>query len=505
MKKLCVLLLSVVLSISLLGMSSDVIEVFIDGQEVEFDVVPEIKNQRTMVPLKLIFDKLEMTVEWDGILRKVTASKEGLTIELTIDSSIAYVNDTMVMLDSPAYIKDSRTMVPLAFVAEATGAVVTWNDSTRDVYISSLTYPLVDTGLERLFTDVSKVSWLSEDSSFYGQDGHYEGNQPSYIDNGDGTVLDTVTGLMWQQTMDEKMSFDQALIYANESKLGGYSDWRLPSIKELFSLILFTGMSGGEVAKELYIDTDYFDQPLGDTSIGERDIDAQTWSGTEYVGKTMQNDDTAFGVNFIDGRIKGYPKYDPRLKSDKLMYVRLVRGNESYGQNQLINNGDGSVSDLSTGLMWQISDDGITRDWEEALEYAESLKLAGHEDWRLPNIKELQSIVDYTKSVETSGSPAIDGMFTLTQIMDPEGQKNYGYYWSSTTHQDGMNTASSASYVAFGKAQGMMRGELLDVHGAGAVRSDPKSGNASDYPSYLGPQGDLRYLYNYVIAVRDID
>lgn len=45
----------------------------------------------------------------------------------------------------------------------------------------------------------------------------------------------------------------------------------------------------------------------------------------------------------------------------------------------------------------------------------------------------------------------------------------------------------------------------MDVHGAGAQRSDPKSGNKNDYPQYFGPQGDVRYVYNYVRSVRDIN
>lgn len=56
----------------------------------------------------------------------------------------------------------------------------------------------------------------------------------------------------------------------------------------------------------------------------------------------------------------------------------------------------------------------------------------------------------------------------------------------------------------YGKAQGKMRGKLMDVHGAGAQRSDPKSGNKENYPQYFGPQGDVRYVYNYVRCVRDI-
>ncbi|MEX1377203.1 MAG: DUF1566 domain-containing protein [Eubacteriales bacterium] len=369
----------------------------------------------------------------------------------------------------------------------------------------TLSYPIVDTGVTKFYTDNAVVGELSKTDPFYGQDANYDGNQPSYTDNGDGTVTDNVTDLMWQQTMGEKMTYDEAIEYASNSNLGGYDDWRIPSIKEVFSLIQYTGESGGETAKVLFIDTDFFDQQIGDTSIGEREIDAQTWSSTHYVSTTMNGEATVFGVNFIDGRIKGYPLIQKNSNEDNKGYFRLVRGNELYGENVFIDNGDGTISDLATGLMWQMSDDGQTRDWEEAIYYAENLELADYDDWRLPNIKELQSIVDYSRSLDTTNSPAIDSLFVLTKMINLEGDMNYGYYWSSTTHQDGNNISKNACYVSFGEAQGEMFDELMDVHGCGAVRSDPKSGNKSDYPMYFGPQGDVRYVYNYVLAVRTIN
>ena len=369
---------------------------------------------------------------------------------------------------------------------------------------SELTYKIVDTGLTKLFTDVTTVTHLDEGDPFYGQDGNYEGYQPSYTDNGDGTVTDNVTGLMWQKTMDSKMSYSEAVEYANKSNVGGYDDWRIPDIKELFSLILYTGTSGGERAGTPFIDTNYFDQPFGDTSIGEREIDAQVWSSTQYSGLTMNNSKNLFGVNFIDGRIKGYNMIDPRSGKDNEMYFRLVRGNEAYGENNFVDNGDGTITDLATGLMWQLADDGITRDWESALSYSENLNLGGYDDWRLPNAKELQSIVDYSKSMQSTNTAAINDLFNLTEFVDTKGDPNYGFYWTSTTHQDGVNKASSAAYVSFGEALGKMRNQIMDVHGAGAVRSDPKSGNSEDYPQYFGPQGDIRYVYNYVLSVRTV-
>ncbi|QXP59693.1 DUF1566 domain-containing protein [Olleya sp. HaHaR_3_96] len=370
---------------------------------------------------------------------------------------------------------------------------------------SQSTYPIVDTGVDTFYSDKSIISTPTKAESYYGQDATYKGNQPSYTNNNNGTITDLITGLVWEQDMGEKMTFDEAFKKAKNSTLGGYTDWRVPTIKELYSLILFTGKVKGAVAIDLFIDTTYFNQPLGNKNIGEREIDAQTWSATEYVGQTMKKDATVFGVNFVDGRIKGYPKYKPRTGKKNTMYFRMVRGNTDYGKNNFIDNGDGTISDYATGLMWQKTDNGKGLDWEASLNHAENLKLANYSDWRLPNAKELQSIVDYSRSPQTTNSPAIHPIFNTTTIDDPEGQSGqYPYFWTSTTHLDGRNPTASAVYIAFGDGQGKMRGTLMDVHGAGCQRSDPKSGNQNSYPQFFGPQGDVRYVYNYVRCVRTI-
>lgn len=356
----------------------------------------------------------------------------------------------------------------------------------------SLTYKIVDTNQTEFYSDMALILEPSKNDAFYGQDANYD----------DDTVTDQVTQLMWSADVFGKMSYEDAMIYANNATLAGYDDWRLPSIKELYALIQFDGVVFGDEAVKLFIDTTYFNQPLGNTLLGEREIDAQTWSSTAYVGLTMFDDETVFGVNFVDGRIKGYPVINKATSAPQQMYVRLVRGNSEYGKNIFQDNGDGTITDLATGLMWQQTDSMDTYNWEDALSYAEDLSLAGYDDWRLPNAKELQSIVDYTKSLQTSQSAAIDDLFESTPIMDIEGHINYGYYWTSTTHLDGINPYASAVYIAFGEAQGVMNDILLDVHGAGAQRSDPKSGDIDDYPDSFGPQGDIRYVYNFVRCVR---
>lgn len=360
------------------------------------------------------------------------------------------------------------------------------------------TYNIVDTGQNKFYSNDSVISNLVQGDDFFGQDASYDINSPSYTDNNDGTITDNITGLVWLKDMGEKLSYEEAMKKVNSINVGGHNDWRVPTIKELYSLILFSGSVKGQKALYPFIDTKYFNQPIGDTSKGEREIDAQTWSSTQYVGKTMKNDETVFGVNFVDGRIKGYPKYNPRTGEPNKMYFRFVRGNEAYGKNNFSDNNNGTITDASTGLMWQQMDSSKGMNWKEALEYAQNLSLGGYDDWRLPNAKELQSIVDYTRSVDTSGSATIDPIFQTSSIKNETGQKDYPYFWTSTTHLDGVVPEKGAVYIAFGKALGKMHGEIMDVHGAGAQRSDPKTGQ----PMSRGPQGDMIRVENYVRLVR---
>lgn len=320
----------------------------------------------------------------------------------------------------------------------------------------------------------------------------------SYVDNGDGTISDEVTGLMWQQSMGDKIIWQSAMDKASSVKTGDYSDWRMPSLKELFSLIMYSGQVNGSNAVTMFIDTEYFEQPLGNTSVPKgREIDAQTWSDVAYNGSIQDTDtDHSFGVNFVDGRVKCYPQYMGK-------YARYVRGNSLYAVNQFQDNGDGTISDTATGLMWSQMDSGMGLDWREALAFCENYDLAGHTDWRLPTIKELNSIVDYSKG---QGYAAInETVFNITMVPDPDGNTWWPYFWSSTTLLDGMKPGDLGVYQTFGRALGILQGTLMDAHGAGAIRGDPKSGNKSDYPSHgNGFQGDVQYVYNYVRPVRDI-
>lgn len=375
---------------------------------------------------------------------------------------------------------------------------------------ADLTYPIVDTGQDRCYNAQKQIDAPEPHQRFYGQDAQMQGRSAQYRDHQNGTVSDLVTGLMWSKGVDlKKVSLKEAEAIASTLRLGGYEDWRVPTVKELYSLIDFRGVTGFDprgrsaVPRNAvpYLNTDYFDFAYGQTDQQERFIDAQWLSATRYVSTTMGGSATLFGVNFADGRIKGYGYSRPGGRREKKFYVRFVRGNPEYGQNQFQDNGDGTVTDRATGLTWMKSDSVKGMTWERALAYARDIRVGGHADWRLPNAKELQSIVDYSRSPDTTDSPALDPVFQATVIRNEAGGKDWGYYWTSTTHLDGPG-AYQAVVLCFGRGIGMMFGRILDVHGAGCQRSDPKTGNAS---IGHGPQGDARRVLNLVRCVRGGD
>ena len=379
---------------------------------------------------------------------------------------------------------------------DSSTASLTAGDTSTITYTipAKSTYSIVDTGQTKSYNATMEISAPSAGQAFYGQDAQISGVQPSYTKSSDGlTVKDNITGLTWQQKMPtEQVNWAEAKAVPatmNAQNYGGYSDWRLPTIKELYSL--WNGSSGWP-----YIDTNYF--TLNYTS--EMELSHGIfWSNTKYTGLLESTTDSttgaelAFGVNFGTGHIKAYS-----INVGPKHLVICVRG-EVYGVNNFKNNSDGTITDQATGLMWAQADSGSGMDWEHALAFAQTKNAAtylGHNDWRLPNTKELQNIVDYTRSPgatdATKVGPAIDPLFSSTGITNEAGTADYPWYWTSTSAKASATAAyNSAWYVAFGRAVGS---DGKDLHGAGAVRFDAKVQGASG--------GEDRGL-NYVRLVRN--
>jgi len=338
---------------------------------------------------------------------------------------------TSVPSGSSAALSDPTAVNP-TFTAEVDGSYVlslVVNDGTVDSTADSVTitavatFNLPDSGQTTCYDAPGNTITCPPPGDSMAQDGSYTINSISSTDNGDGMITDNVTGLIWQKedddytynwyeatgTAETTYNPDGITDVCGSLTLGGYSDWRLPVKKELMGIVNFDEYTPA-------IDTTYFPNTNA----------AYYWSSTT----NSKFSEYAWPVSFTSG---GF--YFSNDKSDE-NYVRCVRGKERPS-NSFTDNDDGTVTDNITGLLWQKESAGISEEevlritfiWEEALSYCEELTLAEYSDWRLPNIKELESIVD-----ETKYEPAIDkAYFSVNESCDPDPGECNSSYWSSTS------------------------------------------------------------------------
>ena len=267
-------------------------------------------------------------------------------------------------------------------------------------------------------------------SDFYGQDGCYSINQPSYTKlDGNGnqleesasswsTVRDNVTGLIWHKgntqsytwydpsdpydvgTSENGTDTQDYIDLLNSVHVGGFSDWRLPNVWELASIV------------------DYGrDMPVVDPVYFPQIVYGSYWTAVTAASLSYSLDATssAWTINFMDGT-------NSQTGKNGTTQAMAVRGTPLTSI--FVDNNDSTITDATMGLMWQKVPAGSTTNWEVALETCENLELAGYSDWRLPTVKELTSLVDYTQD-----NPAINTDF----FPDTPTSK----FWTSTTlHSD---------------------------------------------------------------------
>ncbi len=138
MKKLLSIILAVVMVLSSVTfvMADDDIKITINGEAKKFDVMPQIIEGRTLVPMRAIFEALGAEVGWDDAAKTASGKTATTEVSLTIDNKEAKVNGKAVTLDVPAQIIESRTMVPVRFIAESLGCEVEWDGDTKTVIIT---------------------------------------------------------------------------------------------------------------------------------------------------------------------------------------------------------------------------------------------------------------------------------------------------------------------------------------------------------------------------------
>lgn len=263
-----------------------------------------------------------------------------------------------------------------------------------------------------------------------------------YKDNGDGTITDSISGLMWQQTDAGEMTLEQAQKYANDLKLAGHDDWRLPCPMELFCIM---------------------DHRLHGPAMNTRWFTAS--AARYWWTETARPDNTEkyWQVN-TGGGIGAHAKSEAvGAGGENPVHTRCVRGVSPWGTGpRLRKNTDGTVTDLVTGLVWQqqLSPQAMT--WEQAQQYCQKLSLGGQSDWRLPTIRELRSI-----SNDRLAQPSLDPDFFSGADSVP--------CWSATTQS---NRPERAWYTDFTSGLVTYRDkteqlQVLSVRGTSPLTADP--------------------------------
>ena len=139
MKKIISLLLVVGLVLSsatLTFANENEISVYVEGQKVSFDVPPQTINDRTMVPIRAIFEVMGATVNWDNATQTAICTKDNTVVKMTLNSKTEYINDVPYEMDVAPVIVDNRTLAPARYVAEAFGYFVNWDGNTKSVLIN---------------------------------------------------------------------------------------------------------------------------------------------------------------------------------------------------------------------------------------------------------------------------------------------------------------------------------------------------------------------------------
>lgn len=113
------------------------ITIMVDGKFIDLDVSPTVKDGRTLVPTRAIFEALGADVQWDQATKTVSSSWRGNSISLTLNSDVMIKNGEEIKLDVPATIIDGRTLVPARAIAEAYDCTVNWLKTTREVQVWS--------------------------------------------------------------------------------------------------------------------------------------------------------------------------------------------------------------------------------------------------------------------------------------------------------------------------------------------------------------------------------
>ncbi len=278
--------------------------------------------------------------------------------------------------------------------------------------------------------------------------------EPRFINNGDGTVTDMLTGLMWTKNADlcGKITWEDAVDCCNGLDLAGYDDWRLPNMHELHSLIDYS-----EKAPAL--------------AEGHPFEHVHTSFQNNFYWSSSTNFYLANSAWRVD-MCKGHIKFCPKIETNYVWSVRSISDGDApvpvtgqticfrpgddgdlqmgvtWPDSRFKDNGDQTVRDNFTGLIWpREANLGGRMLWNEAIDYCNNLDYGGYNDWRMPNIREIHSLIDCGEygPCLTDGYPFINVQSYL--------------YWSSTSCASYPNARCQTISIECGRVQDFAKTE----------------------------------------------
>ncbi len=293
-------------------------------------------------------------------------------------------------------------------------------------FILNVTAQTVNKTMLRLPDTGQKNSYTNT----FGEDNDYNINTPFYINNGNGMVTDTITGLMWQQTDGGEMTIENAAIYCDTLTLGGFTNWRLPTAKESFSILNHQNNNPA-------VDINFFTKTA-----------AEYW----WTSEKQNNDANKIWCTNAGGGIGNHPKTETiSAGGTKKFHVRAVRDlvEPTVIQNHFTDNGNGTITDNITNLVWQKMPNTNPLTWEDALVYAEGLQLGNNSNWRLPNIKEIQSIseVGFINPSVNTNFFSISGTKKFWSSTSLPNQTTKAWYWDTQFGITTYDLKTNSNYV----------------------------------------------------------
>ncbi len=336
---------------------------------------------------------------------------------------------------------------------------------------------------------------------------------PRFTDKGNGTVVDNLTGLTWTQDANlpiNQVTWDTALALCENLDLGGETDWRLPNIREMESLLdwglidsLSLSLPEGHPFTNAQVD--YF---WSSTSLKS----SPTLAWTMYLGrgevlpvpKSSSSINYAMCVSGKTSKTAPVPKTGQTNCYDSSGAAIECAGTGQDGEYQagvawpssrFTDNGDSTVTDNLTALMWTQDAQaipGTMQNENTAREAADALVFASYDDWRLPNILELWSLIDFGAS-----NPALPDDHPFTNV--ETGFYQSSYYWSNSIDQGGF---WGPNYMGWGV--NMSSGYITSWFMSSAIRAWPVRGVSGSTISGGCPLNKALTQKEHVTALRSL-